>query len=71
VLDGLMEKAGMPRFDEVLDAEQARKVQAFIIERAHEDHDLRQEQGWFADLKNAVVDVFARFTAWIIRATTS
>lgn len=71
VLDGLMEQAGMPRFDEALNAGQVAKIHAYVIKRAHEDHALRQESGWFADLKNAVVDVFARMLAWVIRATTS
>lgn len=71
VLQGLMEKAGMPRFDEALDREQVEKIHAYVIERAHEDHALRQESGWFADAKNAVIDVFARFMAWVIRTTTS
>lgn len=71
VLKGLMEKAGMPRFDEALDREQVEKIHAYVIERAHEDYALRQESGWFADAKNAVIDVFARFMAWVIRTTTS
>ncbi len=71
VLKGLMEKAGMPRFDEVLDEKQVKKVHAYVIERAHEDHALRQERGWWAELKNTVTDLGARLLAWLIRITTS
>lgn len=70
VLDGMMEKAGMPRFDDVLDSESTRKVHAYVIKRAHEDYELRQESGWWASLKGWLTDISARITAWVIRLTT-
>lgn len=67
VLDGLMEKAGMPRFDDVLDAADVDRIHAFVIERAHEDLALRNESGWWAALKNEVADLSARALAWLLR----
>lgn len=47
VLGGLMERAGMPRFDDVLDADQVRLIQAYILERANEDAELRAAPAWW------------------------
>ncbi|WP_187276453.1 PQQ-dependent dehydrogenase, methanol/ethanol family [Parahaliea maris] len=67
VLEGLMEQAGMPRFDDVLDAADVEKIHAFVIERAHEDLALRTETGWWADLKDELADLSARALAWFLR----
>lgn len=71
VLHGMMEKAGMPRFDDVLNAEQVESIHAYIIERAHEDYALRQQSGWWAELKSTATDLMTRVIAWFIRLTTS
>ena len=71
VLHGMMEKAGMPRFDDVLNAEQVENIHAYIIERAHEDYALRQQSGWWAELKSTATDLMTRVIAWFIRLTTS
>jgi len=67
VLDGLMEQAGMPRFDDVLDAAQVKQVHAYVIARAHEDYALRQEQGWVGAMKDYATDISARVAAWLVR----
>jgi hypothetical protein len=65
-----MEKAGMPRFDDVLDKQDVRNIHAWIIERAHEDQALREEGGWLASIRQKATDTIARATAWLIRVTT-
>tara|TARA_R100000900_G_scaffold66106_1_gene52811 strand:- start:82631 stop:84799 length:2169 start_codon:yes stop_codon:yes gene_type:complete len=70
LLEGLMEKAGMPRFDDVLDKQDVRNIHAWIIERAHEDQALREESGWLASIRQKATDTIARATAWLIRVTT-
>ncbi|GAB3285447.1 PQQ-dependent dehydrogenase, methanol/ethanol family [Parahaliea aestuarii] len=67
VLEGLMEQAGMPRFDDVLDSGDVRNIHAYVIERAHEDLELRQESGWWATLKDAAADAGARVVSWFLR----
>ncbi|MDO8860384.1 PQQ-dependent dehydrogenase, methanol/ethanol family [Haliea sp. E1-2-M8] len=67
VLDGLMERAGMPRFDDVLDAAQVEQIHAYVIARAHEDYDLRQEEGWLSAMKDYATDISARVAAWLVR----
>lgn len=67
VLEGLMEDAGMPRFDDVLDAEDVRRIHAYVIERAHEDYALREESGWWAEVKDAAASAGARLVAWFLR----
>ncbi|PLW84197.1 PQQ-dependent dehydrogenase, methanol/ethanol family [Kineobactrum sediminis] len=70
VLEGLMEEAGMPHFADVLDKDQTRKIHAYIIERSHEDFNLRQETGWLQSLRDFGADISARALAWFIRFTT-
>ena len=72
VREGLMEQAGMPRFDDVLDAAQVDNVHAYVISRAHEDYALRTEQGWLARARNYLTDKAAQLAAWLVRrdATT-
>jgi len=67
VLDGLMEQAGMPRFDDVLDTAQVENIHAYVIARAHEDHALRTDQGWLARARNYLVDSAAQLAAWLVR----
>lgn len=67
VLEGLMEQAGMPRFDDVLDAAQVQQIHAYVIARAHEDYALRQEQGWVGAVKDYATDIPARVAAWLVR----
>jgi quinohemoprotein ethanol dehydrogenase len=51
VLDGMMEAAGMPRFDDVLDEQSAAAIQAFIIEQAHQDYQYREKPSRWMVLK--------------------
>lgn len=52
VLDGMMEAAGMPRFDDVLDEQSAAAIQAFIIEQAHQEYQRRENPSRLMAVKN-------------------
>jgi mono/diheme cytochrome c family protein len=66
VLNGMMEKAGMPRFDDVLDKETVQYVQAYIIERAHEDKALRETPLWWRSLLTWCYTQVANVLAWFL-----
>ncbi len=59
VLEGLMEGAGMPRFDSVLDARQSADIKAYILTRAEEQWQLEQDAGWWRDVKAWAADKVA------------
>jgi mono/diheme cytochrome c family protein len=62
VLEGMMESAGMPRFDDVLDEQSARWVQAYIIERAHQDAERRSRPQW----QQTVVGWYEQAVAYVL-----
>lgn len=51
VLEGMMEQAGMPRFDDVLDEQSADAIHAFILEQANQDYQLRYHANWWSKTK--------------------
>lgn len=51
LLDGLMENAGMPRFDDVLKPEDADAIHAYVLHKANQDHDFRSQPTWWLDLQ--------------------
>ncbi len=66
VREGMMEEAGMPRFDDVLDEADARRVQAYLIERSHEDRALRESPGWWLAIKQWFYTLVAKIMAWLV-----
>ncbi|MBD2858976.1 PQQ-dependent dehydrogenase, methanol/ethanol family [Spongiibacter sp. KMU-158] len=52
VLDGIMSKAGMVGFRDVLDEESAYAVHAYILERANLDLESRSQAEWWKNFKN-------------------
>lgn len=66
VREGMMEKAGMPRFDDVLNEEDAHYVQAYIIERSHEDKALRESAEWWLAIKEWFYTLFAKILGWLM-----
>ena len=46
VLGGMMEAAGMPRFDDVLSPGQSADIKAYVIDRAHDEWALQQHSDW-------------------------
>ena len=67
VRQGMMERAGMPRFDDVLSAEDARLVHAYIIERAHEDQADRNRSDWWRELRSTVYQWLVSGIDWLMR----
>jgi quinohemoprotein ethanol dehydrogenase len=61
VRGGAFESLGMPRFDDVLGADDARAIQAFVLEKAHEDADERNAPAWWTAVKRVVYE----FVSWI------
>lgn len=65
VLEGMMEQAGMPRFDDVLSEQDTQQIHAYLIERAHEDRALRESSTWWVDLRTWFYTVVANLLAWL------
>jgi len=51
VLEGLMENAGMPRFDDVLKAEDADAIHAYVLHKANQENALRSQPAWWLNLQ--------------------
>ena len=51
VLDGLMENAGMTRFDDVLTIADADAIHAYVLHKANQDHALRMQPAWWIALQ--------------------
>jgi hypothetical protein len=60
-----MKNAGMPRFDDVLDKDDARFVHAYIIERSHEDKALRESSSAWLVVKEWFYTLVAKVMTWL------
>ena len=60
VLDGVMSKAGMVGFGEVLSEDDAYAIHAFILERANVDKELRAQSAWWVGLKTWFFSLVAK-----------
>ncbi len=59
VLDGIMAKAGMVGFADVLTAEDSLAIKSFVLTEAQEDYDLRTQPPWWVALKTWFYDKVA------------
>jgi quinohemoprotein ethanol dehydrogenase len=59
VLGGLMQDAGMPRFDSVLSPQQSAEVKAYILDLAEDQWQLEQDGDWWRAIKAWVADKVA------------
>ena len=59
VLGGLMQDAGMPRFDSVLSPQQSAEVKAYILDLAEDQWQLEQDGDWWRAIKTWVADKIA------------
>ena len=64
VRGGMMEAAGMPRFDDVLDEAQAEDVKAYVLHLANEDWQIRQMPGWWREFLAWFYDKLAAVLLW-------
>jgi len=67
VLEGLMERAGMPRFDDVLDRDEVRLIQAFVLERANQDAERRAAPAWWTTTRQWFYRKVVGALDWMMR----
>ncbi|MEM1110363.1 MAG: PQQ-dependent dehydrogenase, methanol/ethanol family [Pseudomonadota bacterium] len=65
VLDGLLEDAGMPRFDDVLTTEQSAEIKAYVLDRAHDEWQLQQHGDWWLAIKTWFAGKIAAMLLWL------
>ena len=68
VLDGALAKLGMPAFGDVFDSDDAEALQAYIIDRAHSDKELRDSPEWQIKLRTVIYDLTSRVFAFVLGA---
>ena len=66
VLDGMMRKAGMVGFGDVLDAEQSRVIKAYILTQAQADREIRETPAWWMKIKMFFFELFASLLGWVM-----
>ena len=64
VLEGMMEKAGMPRFDDVLDEQSAAQIYAYIVEQANQDHEQRTGNRYWYAIKQWFYNMLVSIAKW-------
>jgi len=62
VREGAFQGLGMPGFGDVLDEEEVASIQAYLIEKAHEDKALRETPEWLLAIKRWLYEVIT----WLI-----
>ncbi|MFK8020906.1 MAG: PQQ-dependent dehydrogenase, methanol/ethanol family [Pseudomonadales bacterium] len=67
VLGGLLESAGMPKFDQVLDQSGVEAIHAYVLDQAHQDHNLRHGSSWWLAVKQNAYDALA----WLLKKLDS
>ena len=65
VLDGIMKKAGMVGFGDVLSEEDAYAIHAYILDRANLDKEWREQPAWWQSVKTWFYDLVSSLIAWI------
>jgi len=66
VLEGLLEKAGMVSFGDVLTKDDAYAIHAYILDRANIDKELREQSGWWVNLKTSLFSGVAKLIAKVM-----
>lgn len=62
VRGGLMDKAGMPRFDDALAADEVEAIRAYVIDKAHQGRELRAMPAW----QRKLLEVWYEMKSWSI-----
>ena len=70
VREGAFAPLGMPRFGDVLDAEDTRAIHAFVIEKAHEDQVLRESPAWWIAIKRFVYGIATSILMFFFEPST-
>ncbi len=71
VRQGFYQTMGMPKFDEVLNEQDVDDIHAYLIDKAHEDHELRNSPAWLISLKKWWYDILAWLIATFLDASAS
>ena len=66
VLDGMMRKAGMVGFSDVLDKEDSRLIKAYVLTQAQEDRKIRETPSWWMSIKMVFFKTVANILGWIM-----
>ena len=66
VLDGVMEKAGMAGFSDVLDKDDAHAIKAYILDLANDEWELRQQPQWWIAIQRWFYSIVAEMASWFI-----
>ena len=66
LLEGMMESAGMPRFDDVLTATDADAIHAWVLHKASQDQALRQQPAWWIALQTWFYERVAAVVALLL-----
>lgn len=59
---------GMPNFSELLSEDDVDDIQAYLIDKANQDHELRNNPGWLIALKKWCYDIIAWVVATFLNA---
>jgi hypothetical protein len=65
VRGGALESVGMPGFGDVLEEADATAIQAFVIEKAIEDRELREAPRWWLAVKALAYEVVSWLIAFV------
>ena len=66
VLNGILQGTGMAGFADVLDAEDADAIQAYVLDVANDQWEEAQLPGWWRELKAWVLDLVAAVVVWFL-----
>ena len=66
VLDGVMEKQGMVGFSDVLSEEDADDIKAYLLNRANNAWELRNQPQWCVSFKRWFYGLIATVISWVV-----
>ncbi len=69
--DGVYQALGMPDFGEVLSDDEIDAIHTYLIEEAHEDHDLRNTPAWLLAIKRVWYEALAWFISLFLSASSA
>ena len=71
VLEGYFEGMGMPKFDAILNEQDVKDIHAYLIDKANEDHELRNSPPWLLAIRKWCYEIIAWAVATFLNASAS
>ncbi len=71
VYDGIYQSMGMPKFADVLNRQDVADIQNYLLDKAHQDHELRNNPPWLLRLKSWWYNVLSWFIATFLEASAA